>query len=71
LARVYVSQPGQVWRATASADATSFVLGARTHDLGTGQVVATGDTTGGCIEIVGLGKTVTDVYVVFTAHELA
>lgn len=71
LAKVQVSQPGQVWRAVASADATSHVLAARTYDVNSSQAVNVADTTGGCIEIVALGATTNDVYVIFTAHELA
>ena len=71
LARVYVSQPGYVWRATATAAATSHVLAGRTYDLNSSQLVDVADTTGGCIQIVELGATTTAIYVVFTAHELA
>jgi len=71
LARVYLSQTGQVWRATATAAATTHVLAGRTYDLNSSQLVDVADTTGGCIQIVELGATTTAIYVVFTAHELA
>jgi hypothetical protein len=73
LIKFYVSQPGQVWRATASADATSALRASRTYDLtATTQTVDVADTTGGCVYILELNNTaVTDIDVMFTAHELA
>jgi hypothetical protein len=67
---VYVAQPGQVWRAKASADATTYVLGSRAFDLDSNLKVNVADTTGGCMEIVELGATNTDVNVIFAATEL-
>lgn len=67
--KVYVAQTNQVWKATASADATSHVLVARTYDLNASVAVNVADTTGGCIQIVRLGGSVTEVYVAFTATE--
>jgi hypothetical protein len=66
---VYVAQTNQVWKATATADATSHVLAARTYDLNASVQVNVADTTGGCMQIVRLGAAVTDVYVAFTATE--
>ena len=66
---VYVAQPNQVWKATASADASSHVLNGRTYDLNSSLQVNVADTTGGCMQIVRLGAAVTDVYVAFTATE--
>lgn len=73
LIKFYVSQPGQVWRATASADATSALRASRTYDLtATTQTVDVADTTGGCVYILELHDTsTTDIDVLFTAHELA
>jgi hypothetical protein len=73
LVEVYVTSPSQVWRAVASADATSHVLVARTYDLNSSQVVNVADTTGGCIQILELvpGGATTDVHVQFTANALA
>lgn len=71
LAKIWVTNPNQIWRGTASADATSHVLGGRTYDLNASQQVNVGDTTGGCIQIVSLVEGVTtSVDVVFTANEL-
>lgn len=68
--KVYIPLPHHVWRATASADATSHVLAARSYDLTTGSVINVADTTGGCIQIVGLQPgSVTAVFAVFTATE--
>jgi hypothetical protein len=69
LVKVYLALPGQVWRAKATADATNHVWNGRTYDINSSLLVDVGDTTGGCIQIVGLGPTVTDVFVVFTAVE--
>ena len=53
LIQVYIVQPYHLWRAVASADATSNVLdGTDTYDLGTAQVVNLADTTGGGFRIV-------------------
>jgi hypothetical protein len=73
LIKFYVSQPGQVWRATASADATSALRASRTYDLtATTQTVDVADTTGGCVYILELHDTsTTDIDIMFTAHELA
>jgi predicted RecA/RadA family phage recombinase len=69
LVKVYVAKTDQVWKATASANATSHVLAARSYDLTTGGVVDVADTTGGCIQIVRLGASTTEVYVAFAATE--
>lgn len=73
LVDVYVTTPSQVWRGTATADATSHVLAARTYDLNSSQVVNVSDTTGGCIQILELvsGGATTDIHVQFTANALA
>jgi hypothetical protein len=69
LVEIYVASPDQVWRATASADATSYVLdGTRTYDLNSSQVVNVADTTGGSIQILGLVNAVTTaIYINITA----
>lgn len=71
LLEVYITTPSQIWEATASADATSHVLAARTYDLNSSQVVNVADTTGGSIQIVKLGTSTTKVYIQFTACDLA
>jgi len=71
LVAVQVDQPGFVWRATATADASGHIMDARTYDLDSSQHVNISDTTGGCFEIVKVGSSNTQVYVVATAHELA
>lgn len=71
LADVYVVTPAQLWRATASGDATSHVLGVATYDLNSSQVVNVSDTSGGCIQIVGLKDSTTDILVRFDVCELA
>lgn len=67
---VYVAQPNFVWKATASADATNHVLASRAYDLNASQQVNVADTTGGCIQIVELGDSTTDIRIQFTACEL-
>ncbi|HEX2907416.1 MAG TPA: hypothetical protein VHO69_11180 [Phototrophicaceae bacterium] len=66
---VYIVRPDQLWRCVASADATSHVLIARTYDLNASLQVNVADTTGGCLQIVQLGDSVTDIYAAFTATE--
>lgn len=68
--RVRIGLTFQIWRAKASADASALVNnGTRTYDLNASQQVNIADTTGGCIQIVGIGPTNTDVYVAFTSTE--
>lgn len=69
LIAVYVANPSQVWIMTADADATTYILDSRTYDLTSAQLVATGDTSGGSIQIQKIGTAVTQVYVSFTACE--
>lgn len=64
--RVYPLQPHQVWRAVADADASSIVLGAKTVDINSDMTVDVGDTSGGAIQVIDLGASVTDVYVIFS-----
>lgn len=71
MVRVQVAGPGQVWRATADADATSHVLAAKKYDINaTTQTVDVGDNSSGCIIILKLGDSVTDVYIMFTEFDL-
>jgi hypothetical protein len=71
LADVWIVTPSQLWRATASADATSHVLGVATYDLNSSQVVNVADTTGGCIQIVALNDSPTDILIRFDVCALA
>ncbi len=67
LVQVARIQRGQVWRATADADATGAVLGAQLYDINvTTQEVDIGDSANGCIFIEKLGDANTDVYVSFS-----
>mgnify|MGYP000042656951 CR=1 FL=1 len=66
LVRVSPIVPAQVWRAVASAAATSTLLGARRYDITAAQKVDVADSTNGSMLIVKLGKTSSDVYVTFT-----
>jgi len=66
LVRVYPIVPGQVWRAGASAAASSAVLGSRKYDITSAQKIDIADSTNGSILIVKLGKTTSDVYITFT-----
>jgi hypothetical protein len=71
MVRVQVIAPGQVWRATADANATSHVLAAKKYDINaTTQTVDVGDASGGCILILKLGDSTTDVYIMFTEFDL-
>ena len=69
--RVRIALTFQVWRAKSTADASALINnGTRTYDLNSSLLVNTADTTGGCIQIVGLvGSSNTDVYVAFTSTE--
>jgi hypothetical protein len=68
MVKVQLAMPTQVWRATASADATSYVLdGTASYDLTSAQLVNVADTTGGSLQIVALGDSNTDVYIQFAS----
>lgn len=67
---VYVTNPSQVWRAVASASATSAVLGSRAYDLTSAQLVDPADTTGGSLQILKTDSSATDIHILFTANEL-
>lgn len=68
LIRVYPILPGQVWRATADASATSSILAGGTFDINNdaGQTVDIGDTSGGAIFILATRDSSTDVEILFT-----
>lgn len=68
--KVYPILPGQVWRATADADATSHVLAAAVYDINSDMTVDVGDNTNGSIMIIKLGASTTAVYVTFTKGAL-
>lgn len=71
MVRVQVAAPGQVWRATADADASAHVLAAKTYDINANtQTVDVGDAENGCIIILRLGDSTTDVYIMFTEFDL-
>lgn len=71
LVAVQVAQPGYVYRATADADATSHVLAAKTYDINaTTQTVDVGDASNGCIIILELADSTTDIRVMFTEFDL-
>lgn len=67
LIEVEIVMPWQVWRAVATADATSVVLnGTETFDLTAAQLVDVADTTGGSLQIIGMDPaSVTEIYVQF------
>jgi hypothetical protein len=67
LIEVEIVMPWQVWRAVATADATSVVLnGTETYDLTAAQLVDVADTTGGSLQIIGMDpSSVTSIYVQF------
>jgi hypothetical protein len=70
-AKIEVVTPSQVWEATASADATTYVLGGRAFDLTSAQLVNVADTTGGSLQILELNDSTTNIFVQFTACDLA
>jgi len=67
LIEVYIAMPWQVWRATATADATSVVRnGTEAYDLTSAQLVDVADTTGGSLQIVDIDADVnTSIYIQF------
>lgn len=67
LVRVFPIVPHtQVWKAKASAAATSAVLGAIVYDITAAQLVDIADAVNGSISIIALGRTTTDVDIVFS-----
>lgn len=66
MVEVAVILPGQVYKATADADATAAVLAGGKYDLNSNQTVDIGDSSNGCVLIHKLGDSTTEVYVSFT-----
>lgn len=66
MVEVAVILPGQVYRATADADATTHVLAGGKYDLNANQTVDVGDSSNGCVLIHKLGDSTTEVFVSFT-----
>ncbi len=71
LVSIFVTKRSQVWAAAADADATTYVLKSQTQDISSGQVVVVADTSGGSLQILGLGATTTDVYINFCVNDFA
>lgn len=68
LVDVWIVAPSQVWRGVASADASALVRdGERAYDLNASNEVNIADTTGGSLQIVGIGDSNTEVLVQFTS----
>lgn len=67
LIEVELAMPWQVWRATATADATSVVRdGTETYDINSSQVVDVADTTGGSLQIIDIDAAVnTAIFIQF------
>jgi len=71
LVAVQVAAPGYVYRATADADATSHVLATKKYDINaTTQTVDVGDNANGCIIILELADSTTNVRIMFTEFDL-
>jgi len=71
LVAVQVAAPGYVYRATADADATSVVLTSKKMDINaTTQTIDVADTTNGCIIVLELADSTTDIRVMFTEFDL-
>jgi hypothetical protein len=72
LVAVQVAAPGYVYRATADGDASSHVLAAKKYDINaTTQTVDVGDAADGCIIILELADSTTDIRIMFTEFDLA
>lgn len=71
MVKVYPILPGQVWRATADADATNHVLATSVYDINaTTQTVDVGDNANGAIIILALRDSTTDIEISFTKGAL-
>lgn len=71
LIEIFVVKKSQVWRAQTDADATNYVLKSQTQDLNSSQQLVVADTTGGSLQILGLGATTTDVFCNFCVCDFA
>lgn len=69
LVEVEIAMPWHVWRAVASADASSYELdGIEAYDLTSAQLVNVADTTGGSLRIINVDDTTaTDIHIQFTS----
>lgn len=71
LVDIFVTKKSQIWAAASDADATTYVLKSQTQDISSGQVVVVADTSGGSLQIIGLGATTTDVLIQFFINDFA
>jgi hypothetical protein len=68
---VEVAAPGYVNTATADADAPTHVLAAKVYDINaTTQTIDVGDASSGCVLILELADSTTNVNVMFTEFDL-
>lgn len=71
LVAVQVAAPGYVYRATADASAASHILETKKYDINaTTQLVDVGDNSGGCIIILEMVDSTTDIRILFTEFDL-
>jgi hypothetical protein len=70
--KFYPYRPGDVWKGTADADATSLInFGGKTLDFNTDGSLDVGDTSGGCLSVWKLGDANTIVYCTVNLAKLA
>ena len=65
LIKIVVLLPGDIIRGTADADASAILWGGNKYDLNaTTQTLDVGDSSNGCLQVIRIGTSTTDVYCV-------
>ena len=70
--KFYPYRPGDVWKGTADADASSLInFSGKTVDFNTDGSLDVADTSNGCLSVWKIGSANTEVYVVVNSAKMA
>jgi len=70
--KFYPIRPGDVWKGTADADASSLInFSGKTIDFNTDGSLDVGDTTNGCLSVWKIGSSNTEVFCVVNSAKMA
>ena len=70
--KFYPYRPGDVWKGTADADASSLInFNGKLGDFNTDGTLDVADTTNGCLSVWKIGSANTEVYVVVNSAKMA
>ena len=70
--KFYPYRPGDVWKGTADADASSLInFNGKLGDFNTDGTLDVADTTNGCLSVWKIGSANTEVYIVVNSAKMA